>query len=76
MKHISVRYISEVDLNEKLDRIHDQYRSGRYCSILFHIYSGVLDRDLLISISKKLCSLFETDQVIGSISAGEIKNGR
>ncbi len=76
MKHISVRYISEVDLNEKLDSIHDQYRSGRYCSILFHIYSGVLDRDLLISISKKLCSLFETDQVIGSISAGEIKNGR
>ena len=76
MKHLSVRYVSELDLNEKLRPILEEYKSAGYKSILFHIYSGVLDEELIVGISKKIKKLFDTDQIIGSISAGEIKNGR
>ncbi|MBR6046293.1 MAG: GGDEF domain-containing protein [Ruminococcus sp.] len=76
MKHLSIRYISDVDFRVKLDKILSEYKSGQYSSILFHIYSGVNDEKLLMSISGKIGDLFETDNIVGSISAGEIKNGR
>ena len=76
MKHLSVRYVSELDFREKLGAIMNEYRSRSYKSILFHIYSGVLDEELLVNISRRISEHFGTDQVIGSISAGEIKNGR
>ena len=76
MKHLSLRYVSELDFKEKLDVIFKDYKNGNYKSILFHVYSGVLDKKLIIGISETISIMFSTDQVIGSISAGEIKNGR
>ena len=76
MKHISLRYVSDVDFSEKLDKIKAEYDENNYKNILFHIYSGVLDEQLLIGIAKKISGQFETDMIAGTISAGEIKNGR
>lgn len=76
MKHISVRYVSELDLAEKLNNILAEYKGGGYHSILFHVYSGVLDEKLIVGISNKIKDVFDTEQIIGSISAGEIKNGK
>ena len=76
MKHLSVRYVSELDFKDKLTSLLDEYKKKSYKSILFHVYSGVLDEDLIVSICQKIKSAFDTDNIAGSISAGEIKNGR
>ena len=76
MKHITLRYVSGLDFNEELDELYSEYSNYGYKSILFHIYSGVLDEELVLSVSRKLSERFSTDQVIGTISAGEIRNGR
>ena len=76
MKQLSLRYVGELDFEDKLKNILSEYNSGSYKSILFHIYSGVLDKKLIIGISETISKMFSTDQIIGSISAGEIKNGR
>ncbi len=76
MKQSTVRYVSELDFREQLSGILADFKSNNYKSILFHIYSGVLDEELLLSISRRISAMFDTDQIIGSISAGEIKNGR
>lgn len=76
MKHITLRYVSGLDFNEELDELYSEYSNYGYKNILFHIYSGVLDEELVLSISRKLSERFSTDQVIGTISAGEIRNGR
>ena len=76
MKHLSIRYVSELEFKSSLEKIYLDYKSKNYSSILFHIYSGVLDKKLIIGIAETISSMFDTDQVIGSISAGEIKNGR
>ena len=76
MKHITIRYISELHFAGELESLYSEYSGGGYKSILFHIYSGVLDDSLLLSVSKKLHTKFTTDMVIGTISAGEINNGK
>ena len=76
MKHLSVRYVSELDFKEKLAGLLEEYNKADYKSILFHVYSGVLDKDLVVGICQKIKASFDTDQIAGSISAGEIKNGR
>ena len=76
MKQMSARFVSELDFTEKLEAISTEYSKGGYKNILFHIYSGVLDEELLQHIAERICKRFETDNVVGTISAGEIKNGR
>ena len=76
MKQIAIRYVGEVDLNEKLGNILDEYKNGGYKQILFHVYSGVLDEALVVGGCRRLNEVFGTDMIVGSISAGEIKDGR
>ena len=76
MKHLSVRYVSELDFKEKLAGLLEEYNKANYKSILFHVYSGVLDEELVVGICQKIKAVFNTEQIAGSISAGEIKNGR
>ena len=75
MKQITVRYVGDLDFNGKLESIYQTYEKN-YKTILFHIYSGVLDRELLLRVTGMIQSRFSTEQIIGSISAGEIKQGR
>ena len=76
MKHLTLRYVSELDFNTETENLYDEFVGGEYKSILFHIYSGVLDDGLVIGLAKKLHERFDTDMVIGTISAGEINNGK
>lgn len=76
MKHSTIRYISELDFSVELDDLYEEYTGGGYKCILFHVYSGVLDDSLILNVSKKLHDKFGTDMVIGTISAGEINNGK
>ncbi len=69
MKHLSVRYVSELDFKEKLAGLLEEYNKADYKSILFHVYSGVLDKDLVVGICQKIKASFDTDQIAGSISA-------
>ena len=76
MKHITIRYVSELDFSAELENLYKKYTDEHYKNILFHVYSGVLDKTLVIRVSEMLHSRFETDMVIGTISAGEINNGK
>ena len=53
-----------------------EYRKGNYKNILFHIFSGVADEEGLVRLAQEIGQLFETKLVVGTMSAGEIKDGR
>ena len=76
MKQFTARYVGDLDFAAELDKIFDAYQEGTYNNILFHVYSGVLDEELLVHITKMIRDKFDTDMIIGTISAGEIKEGR
>ena len=76
MKQLLIRYVSDLDFSENLDKAKQEYTEGDYKSIVFHIYSGVLDEQLLVALSKRISDSFGTDMIAGTISAGEIKNGK
>lgn len=76
MKHITLRYVSGADLDEKLSNVKKEYSAGGYNSILFHIYCGVYDPELMTAVAGKIHSDFDTDCITGSMAAGEIKNGK
>ena len=67
MKQTAIRYVGEVDLNEKLGNILDEYKNGGYKQILFHVYSGVLDEALVVGVCRRLNEVFGTDMIVGSI---------
>ncbi|MBR1815102.1 MAG: GGDEF domain-containing protein [Lachnospiraceae bacterium] len=76
MKQITVEYKDCSNLDEQLNEIKKEFTEGSYKKILFHVYSGILDEKLVLDITKKINSAFDTDMIVGSISAGEIKEGR
>ena len=76
MEQFTVRYVSELDFTSELNKIHDIYQNGNYNSILFHVYSGVLDEEHLTHLSQMIRDKFNTENIIGTISAGEIKEGK
>ena len=70
----------EIDRNApaagQLTDIIEEYRTGNYKNILFHIFSGVADEEGLVQLAQEIGKLFETKLVVGTMSAGEIKDGR
>ena len=76
MKQILVEFDNSRGIGEQLAEVRNEFDSGRYKNLLFHVYSGVLDEQLLMSLCKDLKSLFPSSVLAGTISAGEILEGR
>ena len=54
----------------------DKIKKENYKNILFHIYSGNLDRTAIINVMQQLHIYFPNANIVGTESGGEIKEGR
>ena len=75
MKQILVEYNRDKSAAEQLGEIREEFCSGEYKSLLIHIFSGITDESLLTGIAKEIEGFCQTGLVVGTISAGEIKDG-
>ena len=53
-----------------------EYGSGAYKNLLLHVFSGESGHDKLVSVCRELSACCGTELVVGTMSAGEILNGR
>lgn len=59
----------------QLTDILKEYQTGKYKTILFHIFSGVADEAGLVQLAREIEQYFGTKLIAGTMSAGEIKDG-
>ena len=76
MKQILIQYGSDEELDIRLGEVRKEFEAGGYKHILFHIYSGILDEELLTCIAGKIVGDFPETHVVGTVSAGEIMEAR
>ena len=75
MKHILFKIDKSDELNTKLKEIESVLSEHSYKEVLFHLYSGLLDKKLLTDICLLLRGSFRDAVIAGSLSAGEILHG-
>jgi hypothetical protein len=75
MKQIVLGYKGDIDLYEQMSEFIREYKTGKYKNLLFHIYSGIYNEQILLDISKEIRRIFPDSLIAGTISAGEIKSG-
>ena len=76
MKQILVQYKYYESIEKQLDEIKREYEKDSYKSILFHVYSGILDDKLIGDITSGIKAVFPDAPIVGTISAGEIMNAK
>ena len=76
MKQMLVQYKYYETIKDQLSPILKEWESGNYKSLLFHIYSGILEEKLLNDIAKEIAGIFPDAALAGTISAGEIGYAR
>lgn len=76
MKQILTQHNYSSDLKKQLNEVVEEYEKGIYKSLLFHIYSGILDEEMLVELSGEIKDIFPDSHLVGTISAGEIKSAK
>ncbi len=76
MEQILVEYDFNKSVPEQMSEVTDKVRSGNYRSALIHVYSGLPDEEMLVRLCGELRVCCGTDLIVGSMSAGEIMEGR
>ncbi len=76
MKHLMFEYNRELPLSEQLKTVADTYDRLGCKSLLFHVYSAFSDEEGLVSLCREIRSLYPSAVIAGTMSAGEIREGR
>ena len=76
MKQILVEYCHGQSVAQQLSAVSDELSANRYKNVLFHVYSGILDGDMLVELCRQIKTAFPGCILVGTMSAGEIKDGR
>ena len=76
MLQLSIQYKNRDDFCEQLRSVKEQFVCEGYKDILFHLYSGVFDESFLVQAANDIWERFGTENIIGTMSAGEIQEGR
>ena len=76
MKQIMIRYSDNKPLAVQLEEIAGEYGKRTWTGLLFHLYSAFPKENKLVSICKEIKALFPSCTVVGTMSAGEIMEGR
>ena len=76
MKQILVEWKKEVSVSLQTEEIQKEWDTGAYGSMLIHIYSGLTEDRYTCRIAFELQECFPQAQIAGTMSAGEIKDGR
>lgn len=76
MKQILVQLNTEIPVEQQIGEIRKEWDTGRYGDMLIHIYSGLTEDRYTSRIAGALQACFPDAKVVGTMSAGEIKDGR
>ena len=76
MKQIMVRYSHNKPLAVQLDEITREYNKGTWTGLLFHLYSAFPREKELVLLCKEIREMFPSCEAAGTMSAGEIMEGR
>ena len=76
MRQILVELRGDAPVSDQMAEVRHAWQSGRFNSLLIHIFSGLPDESRLAGIARELKDGFETAVVVGTMSAGEIRDGR
>ena len=75
MRQILVEINRNAPAADQLADIQKAYGTGKYKNILFHIFSGIADEEWLVQLAQTIEQCFGTKHIVGTMSAGEIKDG-
>lgn len=76
MKHILVELVRDVPIVDQMGEVLLACHTGKYGKPLIHIFSGIPDETRLVEIARAIRDCCGTDLIVGTMSAGEIKDGR
>ncbi len=76
MKQMLVELNLNVPIAEQMAEIVRERQAGDYRCLLLHVFSGIPDEALVVSVCRELEACCDTKLIVGSMSAGEIKDGR
>ena len=76
MKQILVTYDQSKELASQLSEIRKEWDDGQYKALLFHIFSAISDEKVLQPLSAGLKAEFPESDILGTVSAGEIRDAR
>lgn len=76
MKQILVEWKQDHPAAGQVEEIRQEWEKGIYSSMLIHIYSGLSEDRFTSHIAAEMKACFPQAQVVGTMSAGEIKDGR
>ena len=76
MKQYLVDLKHDVPVSTQMGAICSDYSSGQYKSLLIHIFSGISDEEYLLQLVRELGECCGTDLIVGTMSAGEIRDGK
>ena len=76
MKQILVEMKKDAAAASQTEEIRQEWEKGIYDSLLIHIYSGLSEDRYTSQIACALQACFPDARIVGTMSAGEILNGR
>ena len=76
MKQLLVELNPELPAGQQMEGIRQEWETGVYRSMLVHIYSGLTEERFTSRIAEMVQELFPEAEIVGTMSAGEIKDGR
>ena len=76
MKQLLVELNPELPAGQQMEGIRQEWETGVYRSMLVHIYSGLTEERFTSRIAEMVQELFPEAEIAGTMSAGEIKDGR
>ena len=76
MKQMLVELKQGVPVADQMADIFRENQTGKYRNLLLHVFSGIPDEQRVVAICRELEECCGTKLIAGSMSAGEIKDGR
>ena len=76
MRQILVALQGDTCGEHDLAPVQEAWQSGTYRRLLFHVYSGIASEAATVQVARSLQAQFPKAHIVGTMSAGEIMNGR
>ena len=76
MKQVSFNLHHAVALEQAIRDVNKEMGKGIWKALLFHVYSGIEDEEVIMAVTGRLSQAFPGVPVVGTLSAGEIVDGK
>ncbi len=76
MKQMTVELNGRASLEAQMAPILREWESRCYETLLLHVYSGLSEEEHTVGVARNLKALLPESLLVGSMSAGEIRDGR